>query len=144
MDYIRTVINAVGGPEAIGVVLAAAVAYLGRQVLTRRPQSQAVTNAAFGRRLQDMETDLHLETVRRIQIERELGARGIRMPYWPADGADGLPAPTSSDVYRGDPTDAAPRDLPDETGAVPRVSVPPLPMAANVARYARHTERKPS
>lgn len=111
-----------------------------------RPQKQRTTNAKFGQRLQAVEQLQALEVVRRLQVEDELRALGVRLPFWPGDPVpDQSPAPQiRSENMTRPPAPRPPAEQlddddldgwpphDDEPMTVARVAVPPIPA------YPRH------
>jgi hypothetical protein len=100
--------------------------------------------ARQGARVGTLERTMRSERLRRRQLEQCLREDGIPLPYWPDDPPElysqwrsRLPErPDWSPAPERDPRDD-PRDEHPETSEAPRITVPPLPDSAALARHRR-------
>jgi hypothetical protein len=94
-----------------------------------RPQKQSATNARFGSRLETVERELHLEQLRRIQVEHELIRCGFVLPVWPTDP----PQPAARPVVDE-------RDLDEPESGPPTAQRAGLPSLSEQS-FSRHRSR---
>lgn len=138
---IGTVADALQVTGAAGPWLALALVLLG--IASRVARSARASARRQGERIGALELRADSERIRRQQVEDELRRRGVRLPWWPADGRPQYDPPPA---YRDDEDqddgrryslqeieDSAYRDGP-ETAESPRI--PPLP---DFPRHRRST-----
>lgn len=117
MGTAAEVMQALGGSSPGWFVASALLLTLTWQVSRR----QATSSRSQGIRIGNLEKTLELEVVRRRQVEAELLADGLRLPWWLEDNTP--PA----------------RQLPDRYDDVTteRRAVPPLPDGPALSRHRR-------